>query len=133
MPMLRSHYYAHNPDFYCVSTVDDRPVWLPSMQMIALESRSFVLSACQYLQRGDVSLDSEQFDATQGNDPETVLINGGSCIVSPMGEVLAGPIWGKSDLLIAEIDLGDRARGQFDLDVAGHYSRPDIFELNVRK
>ena len=133
MPMLRSHYYAHNPDFYCVSTVDDRPVWLPSMQMIALESRSFVLSACQYLQRGDISLDSEQFDATQGNDSETVLINGGSCIVSPMGEVLAGPIWGKSDLLIAEIDLGDRARGQFDLDVAGHYSRPDIFELNVRK
>ena len=131
MPMLRSHYYAHNPDFYCVSTVDDRPVWLPSMQMIALESRSFVLSASQFLKRGDISLDSELFDATQGNDPETVLINGGSCIISPMGEVLAGPIWGKSDLLIAEVDLADRARGQFDLDVAGHYSRPDVFELNV--
>ncbi|MEM1132079.1 MAG: carbon-nitrogen hydrolase family protein [Pseudomonadota bacterium] len=133
MPLMRSHYYAHNPDFYCVSTVDDRPVWLPSMQMIALESRSFVLSACQYLERGDISLSTEQFDTIQGNTSETVLISGGSCIISPMGEVLAGPVFGEEAILTTEVDLNDRTRGQFDMDVAGHYARPDVFAFGLRE
>lgn len=135
MPLMRSHYYAHNPDFYCVSTVDDRPVWLPSMQMIALESRSFVLSSCQYMTRGDISLDAAHYDAIQGNAPDTVLISGGSCIISPMGEVLAGPVFGEEAILSATIDLNDRTRGHFDMDNSGHYTRPDVFDfgLNVKK
>ena len=131
MPLLRSYYYNANPDFYCVSTVDDRPVWLPTMQTIALESRAFVLSACQYLERGMIRLSDDQFDAVQGNDPDTVLISGGSCIIAPSGEVLAEPVFGKETILTAEIDLNDRTRGKFDLDVAGHYARPDVFELRV--
>ncbi|WP_108811643.1 nitrilase-related carbon-nitrogen hydrolase [Sphingorhabdus sp. Alg231-15] len=141
MPLLRSYYYDAQPDFYCVSTVDDRPVWVPTMQTIALESRAFVLSACQYLERGMITLDAEQFDAMQGNDSDSLLINGGSCIIAPTGEVIAGPVFGKETILTAEIDLNDRTRGKFDMDVAGHYARPDIFELqanvapqkNVRK
>lgn len=131
MPLLRSYYYDAQPDFYCVSTVDDRPVWLPTMQTIALESRAFVLSACQYLERGMIGLSAEQFDAVQGNDSDTVLINGGSCIVAPSGELLAGPVFGEETLLTAEIDLDDRTRGKFDMDVAGHYARPDVFELKA--
>ncbi|WP_461458776.1 carbon-nitrogen hydrolase family protein [Parasphingorhabdus sp.] len=131
MPLLRSYYYDAQPDFYCVSTVDDRPVWVPTMQTIALESRAFVLSACQYLERGMIGLNSDQFDAVQGNGPDTVLINGGSCIITPSGEVIAGPIFGQETILTAEIDLDDRTRGKFDMDVAGHYARPDIFELRA--
>ncbi|GAA0477815.1 nitrilase [Parasphingorhabdus litoris] len=131
MPLLRSYYYDAQPDFYCVSTVDDRPVWLPTMQTIALESRAFVLSACQYLERGMIGLDKDQFDAVQGNDSATVLINGGSCIIAPSGEVLAGPVFGEETVLTAEIDLDDRTRGKFDMDVAGHYARPDVFELKA--
>lgn len=131
MPLLRSYYYDAQPDFYCVSTVDDRPVWVPTMQTIALESRAFVLSACQYLERGMIGLNSNQFDAVQGNDSDTVLINGGSCIIAPSGEVVAGPLFGEETLLTAEIDLHDRTRGKFDMDVAGHYARPDVFELKA--
>ena len=131
MPLLRSYYYNANPDFYCVSTVDDRPVWLPTMQTIALESRAFVLSACQYLERGMIGLGDDQFDAVQGNSADTVLINGGSCIIAPSGEVLAEPVYGKETILTAEVDLNDRTRGKFDLDVAGHYARPDVFELKA--
>ena len=131
MPLLRSYYYNANPDFYCVSTVDDRPVWLPTMQTIALESRAFVLSACQHLERGMIGLGDDQFDAVQGNEPDTVLINGGSCIIAPSGEVLAEPVFGKETILTSEVDLNDRTRGKFDLDVAGHYARRDIFELKV--
>lgn len=131
MPLLRSHYYNADPDFYCVSTVDDRPVWLPTMQAIALESRAFVLSACQYLERGMIGLDAEKFDAVQGNAPDALLISGGSCIIAPNGEVVAGPLFGEEAILTAEVDLNDRTRGKFDMDVAGHYARPDVFELRT--
>jgi len=132
MPLLRMHYYRAHPHFYCVSTVDDREAWLPTMRMIALDSRAFVLSACQYLERGAISLDAGRFDAVQGNAPDTVLIGGGSCIVSPMGEVLAGPVFGADTLLTAECDLDAIVRGKFDLDVAGHYARDDVFDFRVR-
>ena len=75
----------------------------------------------------------EDYHPKQGNEPDTVLIDGGSCIVSPRGEVLAGPVRGKQAILTAEMDKDDIARGKFDLDVVGHYARPDIFTLNVNE
>jgi nitrilase len=60
-----------------------------------------------------------------------VLIGGGSIIVSPLGEILAGPLANGEGLLIADIDLGEITKGKFDLDVTGHYARPDIFSLEV--
>ena len=66
-------------------------------------------------------------------DEEEFLSRGGSCIISPLGEVLAGPLWGRTDdtMLIADVDFDDCDRGRFDLDVAGHYSRNDAFKLIV--
>lgn len=129
MPLYRAQLYRQGVQLYTAPTVDDRDVWQPTMQAIALEGRCFVISACQYMMRGDVSGDG--YDAIQGNDPETVLIGGGSMIVSPFGEVLAGPLRDGTGLVTAEIDLDDIARGKFDLDVAGHYDRPDIFTLTA--
>jgi len=60
-----------------------------------------------------------------------VLIRGGSVIVSPLGRVLAGPVYGSDSILTAELDLGEVADGKYDLDVAGHYARPDVFQLLV--
>nr|WHW29384.1 putative carbon-nitrogen hydrolase family protein [uncultured bacterium] len=131
MPHLRSYYYDHQPDFYCAPTVDDRKVWVPSMQHIAIEGRCFVLSACQYQTRGMIGLGAEQYDAREGNDPGTMLINGGSCIVDPMGEILAGPVYGEETILTVEVDIETITRSKFDRDVAGHYARPDIFELRA--
>jgi len=130
MPHLRSTYYAGGTQFWCAPTVDDRDIWQSSMRHIAVEGRCFVLSACQYLQRKEAPAD---YDCIQGNDPETVLIRGGSVIVSPFGEVLAGPCYGKENVLVAEIEPADRTRGKYDLDVAGHYARPDVFQLHVNR
>ena len=131
MPHLRAFYYDHQPDFYCAPTVDDRKVWVPSMQHIAIEGRCFVLSACQYQTRGMISLSPEQYEAREGDDPDTVLINGGSCIVDPMGGILAGPVYGEETILTAEVDMDLLTRAKFDRDVAGHYARPDVFELKA--
>lgn len=130
MPLLRQHFYNQGTEFYCVPTVDDRPVWQPTMQMIALEGRCFVISACQFMQRKDVK-EGAAFDAIQGDAPETVLINGGSCIISPLGDVLQAPVFGESCLISADIDKGEIARAKFDLDTAGHYARNDVFSLSV--
>jgi nitrilase len=119
MPLLRTAMYAQGIELYCAPTVDDRDTWIPSMQHIACEGRCFVLSACQYL-------GSDQ----SAGEP---LIRGGSCIVSPFGKILAGPAYGSEQILTAEIDLSEIVRGKFDLDVVGHYSRPDIFQFKVNR
>jgi len=128
MPLYRSHLYAQGIELYCAPTVDEREVWQASMRHIATEGRCFVLSACQHLRRRDLPTD---LDCAPGNDPDTVLISGGSVIVSPMGEVLAGPVRDRDAMLLAELDRRAVARGKFDLDVAGHYARTDIFRFEV--
>ena len=128
MPALRQHYYAQGVQYYCAPTVDERDIWQATMRHIAYEGRCFVLSACQYMTRADAPAD---YACAQGDDPATVLIRGGSLIVSPLGEILAGPVYGEEAVIIADIDPLDIARGKFDLDVAGHYARPDIFTLTV--
>jgi len=128
MPLARTYYYAQGVQFYCAPTVDDRTVWTPLMQTIAVEGRCFVLSAVQHMRRRNAPSD---YECADGNEPETVLINGGSCIVSPFGELLAGPVFGEDCLLVAELETNELARGKYDLDTVGHYSRPDIFRLNV--
>lgn len=87
-----------------------------------------MISACQYFTCGDCPTD---FEAAQGNAPDTALVRGGSMIVSPFGDVLAGPLEGREGLVSATIDLKEIPRGKFDLDVAGHYARPDVFGLTV--
>ena len=128
MPMLRMSYYAQGIQLYCAPTVDDRDTWLPTMRHIALEGRCFVLSSCQFARRGDFPPD---YAPIQGDDPATVLIRGGSCIIGPLGEVLAGPVFNAPAILTADLDLDAIARGKYDLDVVGHYARPDIFQLQV--
>lgn len=130
MPMLRMTMYSKGIQLYCAPTVDDRDTCPPTMRHIGVEGRCFVLCACQYIKRGAYPHD---YRAIQGDDPETVLIRGGSCIVNPFGEFLAGPDYEGERILTAEIDLDEIARGKYDLDVVGHYARPDIFQLYVNE
>ena len=128
MPDLRQSMYARGINLWCAPTVDERDIWQASMRHIAYEGRTFVLSACQYMTRADAP---EEYACHQGNNPDTVLIRGGSVIVSPLGDIIAGPIYDREAILTADIDLDDVIRGKYDLDVAGHYARPDIFSLRV--
>ena len=130
MPQLRLAMYAQGIQLYCAPTVDDRETWLSTMRHIALEGRCFVLSSCQFAKRRDFPAD---YNPLQGNDPDTVLIRGGSCIISPLGQVLAGPLFDQSTILTADLDLDEIVRGQYDLDVVGHYARPDLFQLTVNR
>jgi nitrilase len=130
MPLLRMSMYAKGIELYCAPTADDRDTWLSTMRHVALEGRCFVLTACQHVRRGDCPAD---YAAVQGNDPKTVIMRGGSAIIGPLGQVLAGPLYDENGILTAEIDRGEIARSKFDFDVVGHYARPDIFQLHVNE
>ena len=130
MPMLRMAMYAKNVALYCAPTADDRDTWLATMQHVALEGRCFVLTACQFLRKKDFP---PTVRVSLGDSPDAVIMRGGSAIVSPLGEVLAGPDYTGETILAADIDLDDIGRGKFDFDVAGHYARPDVFQLVVNE
>lgn len=128
MPLLRTTMYAKGVELYCAPTVDARDSWIWSMRHIAAEGRCFVLSCCQFATRADYPAD---YATAFGDDPSTVLIRGGSCIVGPMGELIAEPIYDREAVLVETLDLSALARARMDLDPTGHYARPDIFELRV--
>ncbi|MEV0290231.1 carbon-nitrogen hydrolase family protein [Kribbella sp. NPDC050820] len=130
MPLFRQSMYSKGVQLWCAPTVDDRDQWQATMRHIALEGRCFVISANQYLTRADLPDDVHPI---QGDAPETVLIDGGSVIVSPLGEILAGPLRGRPGVLLAELDLSDLDRANFDFDPNGHYARPDLFTLAVNE
>lgn len=130
MPMLRMAMYSKNVALYCAPTADDRDTWLSSMRHVALEGRCFVLTACQFLRKKDFP---DTVRVSLGDSPDSLLMRGGSAIISPLGEVLAGPHFEGETILAATLDLGEIGRGKFDFDVAGHYSRPDVFQLIVNE
>ena len=126
MPLLRTAMYAKGVQIWCAPTVDERDVWQASMRHIAHEGRCFVLSACQ-IQPSPAELGIE----IPGWDSQRPLIQGGSVIIGPLGDVLAGPLRGSEGLLCAQIDTDELIRARYDFDVVGHYARPDVFSLSV--
>lgn len=60
-----------------------------------------------------------------------VMCTGGSAIVGPMGDYVAKPVWGKEEIIIADLDMKQIVYSQFDFDSIGHYARPDVFKLEV--
>jgi len=130
MPLARYHQYAQGEQIHIAVTVDDSPSWQSLMATIAAEGRVYVISACQYFA-------PEQFPghtylggfAAVG----AVLNSGRSVIVAPGGGILAGPLEGGEGIITAEIDLDRVIEEKHSLDVAGHYARPDIFQLEVNR
>jgi nitrilase len=130
MPLYRTALYAKGIQLYVAPTADSRDGWVASMRHIALEGRCFVLSCNQFARRSDYPPD---YPGELPADASAVVTRGGSCIVSPLGQVLAGPVYDEETVLTADLDLGDTVRGKFDLDVVGHYARPDVFQLLVNE
>jgi nitrilase len=132
MPLLRHSLYSQNINLYLAPTADARDVWLPLLQTIALEGRTFVLSSNQCVRRKNLPAWVQPENSTAKADGDEFVCRGGSCIVGPAGNVLAGPLWEVEEGLIsADVDFEDCLRGRLDLDLAGSYSRNDSFKLTV--
>lgn len=130
MPLARYALYSQGVEVYVAPTYDSGDGWIGTMQHIAREGRCWVVGSGVALTRDDIPLD---FPERESLYPETEYwINAGdSVVVAPGGEIVAGPMREEKGLLYAEIDSGHVATAKRALDVAGHYSRPDVFTLNV--
>lgn len=127
MPLARMAMYQKGVEIYLAPTADGRESWQGTMRHIALEGRCYVLAANQFVRKADYP---ERYQAELSNEPE-IMSGGGSVIISPMGEVLAGPLWNEEGLLTAEIDFAVLAKSKLDFDCVGHYARPDVFNFSV--
>ena len=127
MPLARMSMYKKGVEIYIAPTADSREEWTSTMRHIALEGRCFVLGCNQYFTK---SMYPDKYQHLVQDEPED-MCRGGSIIVSPMGQVIAGPLFDKSGALIAELDLEEINLSKLDFDVIGHYSRNDIFTFNA--
>lgn len=126
MPLFRTAMYGRGLDVWCAPTVDDRDIWHCSMRHIAHEGRCFVVSACQIM-----PTPAEIGRTVEGWPDDRPLIRGGSVIVGPLGDILAGPLYGQPGLVTAKIDAAALVGARYDFDPVGHYNRPDLFRLIV--
>jgi nitrilase len=129
MPLARMAIYAKGVQVYLAPTADGRDTWTATLRHIACEGRCYVLGCNQYVTREMYPPDLEGIEELE-TQPE-IMCRGGSAIVSPLGEVLAGPLYDQEGILYADLDLAQVAGGKFDFDVVGHYARPDVFELRI--
>ncbi|MBI5950280.1 MAG: carbon-nitrogen hydrolase family protein [Chloroflexi bacterium] len=131
MPLARMAMYSKGVELYLAPTADSRDNWQATIRHIALEGRCFVLGCNQFVTKSMYPADLAGVEDL-ASQPE-IMCRGGSAIISPLGEVLAGPLFDKEGMLFADLDLAEVARSKFDFDVVGHYARPDVFQLIVNE
>ena len=129
MPLARAAMYAQGVQIYVAPTADSRDTWFATMRHIAIEGRCFVIGCNQYSSKSDYPEDIASRD--EFKDLPEEMCRGGSCVVNPLGAFVVEPVIGEEKIIYADLDLGQVAQGQFDFDVMGHYSRPDVFQLIV--
>jgi nitrilase len=131
MPLARMAIYNKGVEIYLAPTADARDTWQATLRHIACEGRCFVLGCNQYMSKDMYPADLKELKELNAQ-PE-IMCRGGSAIISPLGKVVAGPLYDQEGILFAELDMGAIARSKFDFDVVGHYARPDIFQLRVNE
>ncbi len=125
MPLLRTAMYSKGIELYCAPTVDDRDTWARSMQHIAFEGALLRALRCAVFGAqglsGGLCGHADGVDSWRQRDCESA------------GVVLAGPHYGGETILVADLNRDELVEGKFDLDVVGHYARPDVFRLIVNE
>jgi len=132
MPLARHALFAQNIEIYVAPTWDCGETWMASMNHIAREGGCWVLSSATALEGSDIPPDFPGRDALFPQD-EGWINPGDAIVVKPFGGIEAGPLHRDKSLLFAELDLERARRARKSLDVAGHYGRPDLFQLKVNR
>ncbi|MET0025250.1 MAG: carbon-nitrogen hydrolase family protein [Sedimenticola sp.] len=132
MPLARYALYAQGVDIYFAPTYDSGDDWVSSLRHIAREAGCWVVGSGNLLRGSDMQVDIE--GATELYPDADEWVNpGDSVIIAPGGEIVAGPLHKEQGILYADVDLDRIGPSRRTLDIVGHYSRPDIFNLNVNR
>lgn len=117
MPLARMALYEQNVQLYLAPTADQRDSWQATLRHIACEGRCYVLGCNQFVTK---NMYPEKYREELQGQPE-VMCRGGSVVVGPLGDVIAGPLWDEEGILYAEINLDEVVKSKLDFDVVGHY------------
>jgi nitrilase len=131
MPLARVAIYSKGVEIYLAPTADTRDTWQATLRHIACEGRCFVLGCNQFVTKEMYPADL--CGVKELKDHPDIICRGGSTIISPLGKVIEGPLYGRAGILLADLDLAETIRARFDFDVVGHYARPDVFQLIVNE
>ena len=132
MPLARYALAAWGVEIHVAPTWDRGEPWLSTMRHVAKEERAFVVGCCQAVRKDDIP-DAFAFKPKYLADADGWLNPGGSVIVDPDGKIVAGPVTERETILYADVRRDQLVGPKWQLDVAGHYARPDVFELRVHR
>ena len=131
MPLARQAMYAWGTQIYVAPTWDRGDLWTTTLRHVAREGGMFVIGCCMPLHINDIP-DEWEFKKLYPEGTEWIS-SGSSCIINPYGEIIAGPIEDKEEIIYAEVDLKQITASKRSFDVAGHYARPDVFKFKVNR
>ena len=132
MPLARYSLYAWGVQIYLAPTWDNGEPWLSTLRHIAKEGRVYVVGCSIAMRKQDIP-DRLEFKAEYYSGVGEWINKGDSAIVGPDGKFLAGPLNAEEGILYAELDPRQMRGSKWNLDVAGHYARPDVFRLTVSR
>ncbi|KAH7144682.1 carbon-nitrogen hydrolase, partial [Fusarium sp. MPI-SDFR-AT-0072] len=129
-PLIRQALHTEDEQIHIALWPDMPSAHQIASRQYAFEGRCFFVAAASYLDKESVP--PELLEAYVARTAEgagsTDLFTGGSSVIGPDGEYIVGPLYGPEPLIV-DIDIGQTIAYKHDLDVAGHYGRPDIFKL----
>ena len=130
MPLARTALYEKGVTLYISPNTNDNPEWQATVQHIALEGRCYFINCDMVFHRADYPTGLHCPDEiARLND---IPCRGGSCIVDPYGHYVVQPVWDSEDILYADLDMQRVPASRMELDVCGHYARPDVLRLTVQ-
>ncbi len=131
MPLARYKLYTEGIEIYVAPTYDESTTWQASMQHIAREGGVYVLGCCMAYKKSDILSQLPELKPYYTNVGKWIN-EGNSVIVAPSGNIISGPLNKKEDILYAKININKTKEVKLNLDVSGHYARPDAFSFHMK-
>ena len=132
MPLARHAMYCWGLEVLVTPTWDRGEMWLATLRHVAKEGRVYVVGCGNAVRIGDVP-DRLPFKSLLKPDDDGWVNPGDSAIVDPDGKFVTGPCHGVQEIIYGEIDRDKVTGPRWQLDVGGHYGRPDVFRLLVNR
>jgi len=132
LPLARASLYAQGEDLHVAIWPGSARNTAEITRFIAREARSYVVSVGGLMRKSDIGSDLPHAELLN-KTADDLMADGGSCVAAPNGEWLLEPQSGDESLYIVELDHQVVLEERHNMDVVGHYSRPDVTRLVVNR